>query len=194
MTASVVERNRLYASGMTVLFALFSCRGGEAQAVISSSAPYPAVVQQVNRQLLSYYPKEVAWGAYLASQNQLPEVVLLERALTTVSFSEPAELAVLDALIQLNASVSAHSLRPLFNQFPVQTLILLGNASGERDAVLLSLLESTSGNAWYASANMLLKNKAPGFARQLLTGLTLHLKIDVTDGGPYPVIGGRGIF
>src|SRR5262245_55543747 len=110
MTARVVS---------SILFALFSCRGAWAQAVTASSAPYPAVVEQVKRQLVSSDPREVAWGAYIASQNQLREAVpLLERALTGVTSSEPAELAVLDALIQLNATVSADSLRPLFNQFP----------------------------------------------------------------------------
>jgi hypothetical protein len=99
----------------------------------------------------------------------------------SVYASPPTELAILDALIQLEADVSAEALRPLFDRWPVQVLILLAHASEWRDDMLLSILESTSGERWAAAANLLLVTRSPGLARYLLKDLRLKLMVSVRD-------------
>jgi hypothetical protein len=92
-----------------------------------------------------------------------------------------AELAILDALVQLDAHVSVDALRPSLDRWPIPTLILLGSAVGDRDALLLERFNATSGFEWRAVANLLLKSQPPGFAFRLLEGLRLRLTVYVAD-------------
>ncbi len=70
---------------------------------------------------------------------------------------------------------------PYFNRWPVESLILLANASEGRDAALLPLVSSTGGLAWNAVANLLLQARAPGFAFRLFDGLRLKPTVQVID-------------
>jgi len=92
-----------------------------------------------------------------------------------------AELAILDALVQLDAHVPVDLLRPSFSRWPIPSLILLNNASGDRDALLLERLNGRGNFEWQAMANLLLTSKPPGFAFRLLEDLHLRLIIYVTD-------------
>jgi hypothetical protein len=177
---------RLHNAGTAVLLVWvgFRSSGLASQAVTAGPASLATITDEVQRQLGSDDPKDVAWGAYLAAQNQLRSAVpLLEERLASVSTDDslPTALAILDALIRLDATLPAQTLRSSFDRCPIQALILLANASSGRDEMLLSLLESTSGFRWQAAANFLLMTKPPGFARRLLAGLHLRLAIYVTD-------------
>jgi TonB family protein len=141
----------------------------------------------VDRLLQSNDAKDVAWGAFTASQRHLASAVpLLTAALTrelggAADARRGAELAILDALVQLDARVPVDALRPSLARSPIPTLILLDKAVGNRDALLLERLSATSGSEWQAIANLLFKSKPPGFAFQLLDGLRLGLTFYVTD-------------
>jgi hypothetical protein len=89
---------------------------------------------------------------------------------------------VLDALIQLNARLPAPLVARYAEMRPVQSLALLTN-SIERDPTLLDLFSRTSGTLWYGLANLLLQDRAPGFAGQLLKTLQLRLNLTVSDVG-----------
>jgi hypothetical protein len=75
----------------------------------------------------------------------------------------------------------ADVLRSSLGQWPIPTLILLDNATGDRDAILLQRLSVTTGFEWQAVGNLLLRSKPPGLAYQLLEGLQLQLTVYVTD-------------
>jgi hypothetical protein len=150
--------------------------------------PEPADAQQpqVEQQLGSNDPRIVAWGAYRAGVYALRGTVpLLQRILE----SPPAATgrtrsvvvdAVLDALIQLHAHLQASSLSPYTDDRPVQSLLLLAQAS-DRDPMLVDFLTTTSGLRWYAAANMLLRERSPELTAHLLETLHLNLTISVSD-------------
>jgi hypothetical protein len=141
-----------------------------------------------SRQLQSNDAREVAWGAFQAAQYHVVSAVpfltatLLKELQGDAHARQAAELAILDALVQLDAQVPVDVLRSSFDRWPVPTLILLGNATGNRDALLLEYLNATSGLEWQAIANFLLQTEPPGFAFRLLNGLELRLDICLTDG------------
>lgn len=130
----------------------------------------------------------MAWGALTASQHPVaaavpPLTAALDRRLGDDEITRRAtELAILDALAQLDASVPVEVLQPSLDRWPMPTLILLGSAIGDRDALLLERFNSTGRRfEWLAMANLLLKSKPLGFAFRLLQGLHLELIVRVTD-------------
>ena len=129
----------------------------------------------------------MAWGAFFASQYRvIPAIPLLtddlRRGFDSGSNEQRAtELAILDALVQLGAHLQADALGASLNRWPIPTLILLSNASGDRDALLLERLSVTGGFEWKGIANLLLKSRPPGFAVRLLENLRLTLEVHVTD-------------
>jgi hypothetical protein len=162
-------RLRIFGTAVLLMSGAFQGAGWSPRLSPRAGDGLNAAHSLLQRQLASDDPKEVAWGAYLAAQNQRRAVVpLLQERLTalsaTNSSSLPTALAILDALVQLDAKLPAQDLGSWIDRCPVQTLILLANASSGRDEVLLSMLESTSGFRWYAAANPLLMTKPPGFA------------------------------
>ena len=74
------------------------------------------------------------------------------------------ELAILEALVQLRARMPADVLRSSLGRWPLPTLILLDNATGDRDAIILQRLSVTTGFEWQAVGNLLLRSKPPGLA------------------------------
>ena len=174
LTASFLAGMLLFTSGAARTDAQPPQTLGEATAVVT-------------RLLQSNDVKDVAWGAFTASQYHVVSAVpLLTAALghqleANDDARDAVELAILDALAQLDAHVPVETLRPFLDRWPIPTLILLNNAIGERDALLLERLNATSGFEWQAIANLLLKNKPPGFGVRLLEGLRLRLTVYVTD-------------
>lgn len=152
----------------------------------------PPTVSDVRAGLQSSSSLEVAWAMFSAGEYGYTEVLpdllpFLETLPPTTTFKDKERRTLvallLDALIQLHASVPASSVAPFFKQWPVQTLVLLGNAS-ERDPVLLDILRDTAGKseaAWVSAANLLFRSKPPGFAAQLLDGVQIELMIHVFD-------------
>jgi hypothetical protein len=141
----------------------------------------------IGRLLQSNDAKDVAWGAFTASQHHVMSAVpLLTAALgrelgALADARRAAELAILDALVQLDARVPVDALRLSLTRSPIPTLILLDKAIGNRDALLLERFSATSGFEWQGIANLLFNGKPPGFAFQLLEGLRLGLTFYVTD-------------
>jgi len=152
----------------------------------------PPTVSEVRAGLQSSSRLEVAWAMFSAGEHGYTEVVpdllpFLETLPPTTTFKDKEQRTLvallLDALIQLHASVPATSVAPYFKQWPVQTRVLLGNASGP-DPALLDILRDTAGKsweAWVATANLLLRSRPPGFAARLLDRVRLELMIHVFD-------------
>ena len=172
-------------------------------AVGQDAQPHPTVsdiTADVNRLLESNDAKDVAWGAFTASQYHIATAVpLLTSALGRRSTGDgvaqrATELAILDALVQLDARVAAEALRPFVDRWPVPSVILLSNASGDRDAVLMPFVSSTEGPLWRAIANLLLITKPSGFAWRLLTGLRLNIVVYVTSDPGRGYGGGAGAY
>ena len=157
-----------------------------------------AIAADATRLLASADAKDVAWGAFTACQYHVVSAVplitsALSRPLAGDRVAQEAtELALLDALIQLDAKVPVTVLEPLIARWPVPTSVLLANATGDRDAVLLPLVSSTDGAFWNGIANLLLVTRPPGFAMRLLTGLRLTLVVHVTNNANLGVFGGAG--
>ncbi len=146
-------------------------------------------------QLNSTEPRDIAWGAYVAgTYHETSAIPQLQRILFTSSRALDGERAamidaVLDALIQLSATVPASILRSYFERRPVQTLLLLAHTP-DRDPVLVALLADATGSRWYGIANLLLRDTESGLAVRLLSALTLRLNIEVRDDHLYS---GRGM-
>jgi hypothetical protein len=167
------------------------------------------IVDHVPEQLQSNDPKQVAWAAFHAGQYQLKAVIpLLENALDRFQLPDPSTRpnaavrlgqaalgqSILDALVQLGASVDATSVARFFQWWPVQTLLLVNNARARRDEVLLSLLDVPSDRPlWQATANLILKTKPQGFAVLLLRGLKLRLTVYVTNRTDVGIFSGSGL-
>ena len=150
------------------------------------SQPLDEVRRQVAQDLESADPRRVAWGVYLAGVYQFTAAVstlqrMLESPPAMTERERPAFVdVVLDALIQLNARLPAPLVARYAEMRPVQSLALLTN-SIDRDPTLLHLFSRTSGTPWYGLANLLLQDRAPGFAGQLLKTLQLRLNLTVSD-------------
>src|SRR5215471_3000891 len=154
--------------------------------------------RSATRLLQSSDAKEVAWGAFTAAQYDLGSAVpLLIAALqrdrsTDADTHGLTELAILDALVQLRAQVPADLLRSSLGRWPIATLVLLKDATGDPDAMLLERLRVTTDSEWQAIGNLLLRSKPPGLAYRLLEGLRLELTVYVTDQPHVGFGGGMG--
>jgi hypothetical protein len=164
---------------------LFTCGHGRTDA--QPVQTFSEVTAAVDRLLQSNDATEVAWGAFTASQYHVVSAIprltaALGRGLDgNLNAARAAELGILDALVQLDAEVPVDVLRPSLGRWPIPTLILVNNAIGDRDALLLDRFSATSGFEWQAIANLLLKSKPPGFAAKRLDGLGLRVTVSVTD-------------
>jgi len=178
-------RERTVTASLLAGMLLLTC--GAARSSAQPPQTFREATAAVNRLLQSSDVKDVAWGAFTSSQYHVVSAVpLLTAALgrelgANGDAGRAAELAILDALVQLDAHVPADALRPSLARWPIPTLILLANASGDRDALLLERFSATSDFEWRAIANLLLKSQPPGFAFRLLEGLRLSLTVYVTD-------------
>jgi hypothetical protein len=174
---------------------LLTC--GPARTSAQQSQTFAETKGAVDRLLQSPDAKDVAWGAFTAGQYQVRSALpLLTAALGRDLGGDPntsraAELAILDALVQLEARLPVEAIGPSLARWPIPTLILLNSALGDREALLLEHFSRTGGFEWRAVANLLLKTKPAGFAFRLLDGLRLNLAIHVTD-DPNVLGGGVG--
>ncbi|MCU1284154.1 MAG: hypothetical protein JWO13_504 [Acidobacteriales bacterium] len=145
-------------------------------------------------------PVRLAWGAWLARRDTqrtlLPELV---RKLSEYSPQDPsvldrdrhdAMLAVLDAIIEMQAAVSTEDARKLYPEFPAQAVILLVRSPHSQSALLQIFNEAKANWTWLAAGNVLAKSRPPGFAALLMGSFTQHLTISVFDHGMGGGIGG----
>jgi hypothetical protein len=153
-------------------------------------------------------PREMAWAAVFALQENdasfLPDFASLaeqwrslpHRNVLEREYHRPSPLtaeererrdamsAVLDAIIQLNGSAPAASLRNLAADFPVQAIILLYRMpSQEAESTLLALYGETAPASWYtqrAAAALLAFHPPAGFAASLLSNTTVTSQVFVS--------------
>lgn len=141
------------------------------------------------RLLKSYENRERAWGAYLIGlyglKEQTPALVsiLEDESLSGGGLEEAiVRQAALDALIRLDAEVSADVLLRVYAYAPDEVLILLARSPRENQSALLKLFtEETSNVRWLAAGNLLAGTRAPGFAARLLAGLKIKASVYVFD-------------
>jgi hypothetical protein len=120
------------------------------QTVASAQAPVDAIAQQLD----STDARSVAWGACNAGvylrEDLIPRLArLLQFPPASDRIRERVLMAiVMDALIQLHARVPPVDLMSHVDRQPVQTLVLLSNATDHED-VLLALLPRVSGLTWF---------------------------------------------
>jgi len=179
----------------------------EPAAVLGADAKQRA--EWASEWLRSEDPARVAWGAWLARQDRLKSLVsgLVEKVVEYQPagaddefFTEPgardrhdAMLAVLDALIGLDGAVPAEVARKLYPEFAAQSLILLVRSREDASATLLDIARNAKANwNWLAAGNVLVKNRAPGFAALLLSKFTQHLTVSVVNSGFGSGFGGGG--
>lgn len=142
-------------------------------------------------------PLRIAWGAWLARVDQQKELVplLTQRV---VEYQSPGQiyvspndaerhdalLAVLDALIDLRATLPTEEARKLFPEFAAQSVILLVRSPNDAQPALLDIFDDSKANwTWLAAGNVLLKNRTAGFAARLLSRFTQHMTVSVFDPG-----------
>ena len=169
--------------------ALVAPRPAASQPLLTSS--FEEASRDVALRLSSMDPRTVAWGAYSAAVYRLQDSIpalerILETPLQGTALERRATTAVvLDALIELNASVPAALVASYMEDWPVQAMVLLANAH-DRAPILLGLLDDASGFQWYGAANLLLASDRPGLATHLVNTVQLSLTVTVTDNGRIP--------
>ena len=135
-----------------------------------------------------------AWGAYLALRDRrldlVPDLSALVESYSpgaAISLSaqdqHDAVMAVLDALIQLQAAVPAHDVVKIYSDFPVQALLLAPRAASQNeiDSFLMNLFQTETPNqdTWQAAGNMLVDAHAPGFGVLVFKSMTVRATVMV---------------
>ena len=155
--------------------------------------------------LRSEDPRRVAWGAYLVRVDRLTDLIpqLIQkvaayRPSSQVPLSGPergphdALLVVLDALIELRATVPVEDARKLYPEFYAQAVILLVRSPEPSERALFEIFDQAKANwTWLAVGNVLRQKYAAGFAARLLSKLTQHISVGVHDAGEGGGIGPR---
>jgi hypothetical protein len=203
------------------IFGLVICGCVSAAGVGAQQAQTPAdpavilkIQQEQTAQLASTWlhsgdPRMQAWGAYVVLRDKhtqlIPDLLALADAyevtglpvLNTRREQHDAMLAILDTLIQVDASVTGDESKRLYSEFPAQSLIMLSRAwiypdsLDSSNAVLLELFRAEHSQlAWLAAGNILAARKAEGFAAAVLGNMTVHMNLLVTS--PNQIVGGSG--
>jgi len=162
-----------------------------ADAQIPPATAHSAIVRDIDARLQSGDPRQAAWGAFIAAQYHIHKTAALWSAM--IATPEAGDW-ILDALIQMRASIPASQLLATYDRWPIQTLVLLGDSRIDRDEVLHELFKRARGDQWFAIANLLMEARSPGLAVALLRELrlTLHISI-VNDGSEFSIGSGSGI-
>jgi hypothetical protein len=117
-------------------------------------------VADLDRQLASGEPRDVAWAAYeIGVQKHLDMVPKLVRLLDSfeggatadkdrISREAAAMEAVADALIRLEAELPAEAVMHLYPRFPAQTIILLSRASDNAGPLMEIFQKTKSRDLW----------------------------------------------
>jgi len=136
--------------------------------------------------------QQVAWGAYAAAEFRLTECVPDLRAkLQAVARSDHKErpftaLALLDALIQTDASVPSDELAPFTDELCLPSMLLVlgrNNWWRSRGLLLESIRQCANADlAWQACGNLLAVGRHPEFVLDLLR-MPIVLRLTVCDAG-----------
>jgi hypothetical protein len=152
------------------------------------SARVNALRDEAARLLKSDAAAERAWGAYLVGAHGLKgQAASLVELLTDTALGYGPEenlvrQAALDSLIRLDAKAPADALRPLYQSFPNEVVILMSRAPEEgREALLGFFAAPAPGARWLAVGNLLSEVKARGFAAVLLREMRVEVNVVVLD-------------
>jgi hypothetical protein len=139
-------------------------------------------VPELDRQLASGEPREIAWAAYSIGVHKhfdmVPKLVELVRSFENTATADNSRItpesasieAVADALIRLEAMLPADVVMNLYPRFPAQTIILLSRASDNSDPLMEIFQKTKSRDLWLAAGNLLAVHPPSGFVRTLLGG------------------------
>jgi hypothetical protein len=150
----------------------------------------------VAQQLSSPDARAQAWGAWIAGQYSMRELipailkVASPRLARTDRDSQLVLDVALDALIQLRAEVPPEFLQSAFPNRREQTLVLFSFAGAPANRVLLTILENEHGLAWYIAADVLLPRKPAGFASLLLRDVKFTVNVTLSKDGNISIGGG----
>jgi hypothetical protein len=180
---------------MTLLLLLLLVQSPISQKAGNESVNYAIVSDSVTiRSLLqSSNPQQEAWGAWHAGQKGMKDAIPLllqvieKRVQGKGSIAKIPLNSALDALIRLEAKVPMGLLPEIYKTHPTQALILLSRLGPERNPFLLDLAVQAKGLSWFAAANLLLANRSPGFAYNLLKRQAIPAVLNV-DYNPEGVI------
>jgi hypothetical protein len=147
--------------------------------------------QDLEQQLASGQPHDIAWAAYTAARQgrreMIPNLAALVASYQPGPIAEsgpvPPELAaieaVADAFIPLPAKLPAATIMHLYPQLPAQTVILLSLAP-DNTAPLLEIFRNTPWrDLWLAAGNLLALHPPPEFVRSLLDGVVVNFELRV---------------
>jgi hypothetical protein len=169
-----------------------------------SEAPlHEQIKSEVGALFNSPLSKDQAWAAYLSGKYGLREYIppifeLLQRS--SANLQDQNRLICLiafDSLIQLDATIAATELMPLYKTFPDEVTILLARRPKENQEALLAIArqinpQEANRQYWLAACNLLAATEAKGFAAHLLEEMTIALDVNVTDRTGVGMGGGIG--
>ncbi len=201
----------IFGLAMCGCFGAFEVGARQAQAPADPAAILKMQQEQTAQLAASWIqsadPRMQARGAYVVLRDKhkelIPDLLALADAydvtglpvLNTRREQHDAMLAILDALIQMDAAITGDASKRLYSEFPAQSLILLSRAwiSAESlkssNSFLLELFRTEHSQlAWLAAGNILAERRAEGFAATVLGTLTVHMNLVVTS--PNGLMGG----
>ena len=199
------------------LLGLVVCLGAACRAQDGAPLTESPSTDKIENLLSSGYPRLVAWGAHYAvtakDEGVVPELTQLAGQWQAMAIDSSGEIpdavpidetdqhdamaAVLDAIIQLQVSVTPATLRNLAGDFPNQVAILLSRLPLDEGQSLSEefyrLDPKTRGahNLQYVSAALLAQRPPFGFVADLFSGIHNHATIAITKPG-YSQEGGYG--
>jgi hypothetical protein len=150
------------------------------------------IKSEVDRLFSSMLEKDQAWAVYLSGKYGLKENIpiildLLQRSAGNLQDKNvPICYLAFDSLIQLDATIPAKELMPLYKRFSDEVTILLAKAPKENQEALLTIarqIDSQTKNReyWLAACNLLAETEAKGFAAHLFSEMIISISIHVTD-------------
>jgi hypothetical protein len=152
-------------------------------------------VPELDRQLATGEPRDMAWAAYAIGVQRhfdmVPKLVQLVSSFEGGASADDRRIspeaavmeAVADALIRLEAKLPADVVMHLYPRFPAQTIILLSRASDNSGPLMEIFQKTKSRDLWLAAGNLLAVHPPPGFVRTLLSGAvtTFSFRVVWTD-------------
>jgi hypothetical protein len=189
---------KILANSFWILFILFFSYSVLAQEKAHGLSQLYELKKEIIELRGSKDSKDQAWAAYLIGKNGLNEFIpdlleFLDQNSQIWQINENTFLyyAVLDSLIQLNASVPPEMLLPFYDRFPNQTLILLAKSPAKNQQALLLLLDRrTSETEWLAICNLLTETKSPAFVLRLMSDIKIKISLTISEDGNIGTGGG----
>jgi hypothetical protein len=127
-------------------------------------------------------PRDLAWGAYLAANDQQKN--LIPSILPLLRHEDSAvRLAAIDAPIRLDADVPEQDLAPLLRGYWLDSALIFVSRDPRRHAdLLMRLLDGPlRDQQWVAITSILYAVAPPGYAARLYKDWTLQYTIQVWD-------------